>query len=162
MKKLFLFLIIVVASFTVNAQQKQIIKTNPFMLSIGNFNGSYETVLNSKSSVIISGSYIYGLFGEDINIAGFGLAYRYYITHAKKVVPTGFYVNPEISSYFNSYGFLFGIGAELGYQWAWESGFVLDLGIGPMLRFGGSGGDYDFFGGSPITPTATIAIGYAF
>ncbi len=161
MKKILVSLMIVMACFTVNAQQTQVVKTNPFALAVGNFNVNYEKILNSKASIILSGSYTYELFGEEVNAAGLGFAYRYYITHAKKAVPTGFYVNPEIISYFSSEDLLLGIGAELGYQWAWESGFVLDLGIGPMLRFSAEG-VYDFFGENPVTPTATIAIGYAF
>ncbi len=163
MKKLLLSLMIVVAYFSVNAQQKHIIKTNPFTLAIGSFNVSYEKVLDSKSSIIISGTYIYKLFGKEINAGGFGVAYRYYFTHAKKEVPSGFYVNPEFVTYFsNDNSLLFGIGAELGYQWAWESGFALDLGIGPMYRAVMETNTHEVFSTGGVTPTITIAIGYAF
>ncbi|PID95653.1 MAG: hypothetical protein CSA94_00430, partial [Bacteroidetes bacterium] len=97
MKKLFLSLIIVVAFFSANAQQKQVIKTNPIALAFGNFNATYEKVLDSKSSVLISASYTYKLLGLNVNAGGLGAAYRYYFTHAKKDVPTGFYVNPEVA-----------------------------------------------------------------
>ncbi len=166
MKKLFISLMIVVAALTVNAQQKNVIKTNPIALAFGSFNASYEKVLNTKSSVIFSGHYMFQFLGLDVQAGGLGAAYRYYFTHAKREVPTGFYLNPEIAFSFGSGKAAnedvrssfssFGIGAELGYQWVWDSGFALDLGIGPMYRSGilsKSGG---------IGPAITIAIGYAF
>ncbi len=87
---------------------------------------------------------MYKFLGIKVNLGGVGLGYRYYITHVKKPVPSGFYVNPQAAFSFGSVADdndvmvsanTFGIGAELGYQWAWESGFVLDLGIGPMYTF---------------------------
>ena len=53
-----------------------------------------------------------------------------------------------------------GFGAELGYQWVWESGFVLDLGIGPMYTIAKGGDSESSIDG--IMPSATLAIGYAF
>ena len=145
-----------------------IIKTNPIGLAFGNFNATYEHILNEKSSVLGSLNYQYSLLGIDVNAFGIGGAYRYYLTYAKKDVPSGFYVNPQVGITFGSvddfnYGAL-RIGAEIGYQWAWDSGFVLDLGIGPNFTslFGGYEDiAFDTDGATFISPSLTIAIGYA-
>jgi hypothetical protein len=108
------------------------------------------------------------LFGEDVKTGGIGAGYRYYFTHEKKIVPTGFYVNPQLSLGFGSVESdtnitTFSIGAELGYQWAWESGFTLDLGIGPNYTIiSGEVDDDDFDTTNGILPSATLAIGFAF
>jgi len=88
----------------------------------------------------------------------------------KKPVPGGFYLNPQASISIGtvkndadeSYSAtIISFGAELGYQWVWESGFVLDLGIGPSYTIGKgeTSEDADLEG---ILPSATLAIGYAF
>lgn len=149
-----------------------VIKTNPIGLAFGNFNATYEKVLNTKSSVLFSANYMYKLFGEDISAGGLGAGYRYYFTHAKRMVPTGFWVNPEAAFAFGSVKTNQGnkanintisFGAQIGYQWAWDSGFTLDLGIGPHYTI--LNGDLDntsFDTTNRILPAATLAIGYAF
>jgi len=169
MKKLILSLVFVAFAFGINAQSN-VIKTNPLGLAFGFFNATYERVLGTTSSVLIRGQYMYKLLGEEVNLAGAGLGYRYYFTHAKKPVPGGFYINPQASFSFGKITDEFdeeysattmGFGAEIGYQWVWNSGFVLDLGIGPMYTIakGGNSEDADLKG---IMPSATLAIGYAF
>ena len=111
---------------------------------------------------------MYELFGVKVNTGGIGAGYRYYFTHEKKEVPSGFYVTPQASlalgktegdASFTS----FAIGAEIGYQWAWESGFTLDLGIGPnYTTISGDVEDEDFDTTSRILPSVTLAIGFAF
>ncbi len=172
MKKLFVSLFfVVVATLSVNAQQQHVIKTNPIALAFGSFNATYEKVLNTKSSVLVSGSYMFKFFNVSVNAGGLGAGYRYYFTHAKKEVPTGFYVMPEAAFSFGSFKHdddskssfsSFGIGAELGYQWAWQSGFTLDLGIGPMYHSVTGNNTSGFSKTSGIGPAMTIAIGYAF
>ena len=168
MKKLILSLVFVALAFSMSAQNN-VIKTNPLGMAIGYFNATYERVLGTSSSVLISGQYTYKLLGTEVSFAGFGLGYRYYITHTKKPVPGGFYINPQVAFSFGSVtddddnkydAKSVGFGAEIGYQWVWASGFVLDLGIGPMYSnvTGGNGEE----GIKGIMPSATVAIGYAF
>ncbi len=168
MKKLILSLAFVAFAFSLNAQSN-VIKTNPLGLAFGNFNATYERVLGTTSSILIRGQYMYKLLGVDVSLAGAGLGYRYYFTNAKKPVPAGFYVNPQLAFSFGKVNdetegdysaTTIGFGAELGYQWVWESGFVLDLGIGPMYTFAKGGESENSLDG--IVPSATIAIGYAF
>jgi hypothetical protein len=169
MKKLIISLVFVAFAIGINAQGN-VIKTNPLGLAFGNFNATYERVLGTTSSILFRGQYMYRLLGVKVNLGGVGLGYRYYITHAKKPVPGGFYVNPQASFSFGSVydendvatsGSTIGVGAELGYQWVWESGFVLDLGIGPMYTFVNSD-EADLEVDSGFLPSATLAIGYAF
>lgn len=170
MKKLIISLTLIVFALGLHAQSN-VIKTNPLGLAFGNFNVTYERVISSSSSILIRGQYMYKLLGIKVNLGGVGLGYRYYITHVKKPVPSGFYVNPQASFSFGSVADdndvmvsanAFGIGAELGYQWAWESGFVLDLGIGPMYNFASASSGNDVGSIDGFFPSATLAIGYAF
>lgn len=171
MKKLTLAIMLVALIFTTESfaqERTKVVKTNPLGLAFGNFNVTYEMVTNESSSLLFDVSYMYKLFGINVNTFGVGAAYRYYFTHASKEIPTGFYVNPQAGLSFGStegdVGFTtIQIGAELGYQWAWESGFTLDLGIGPNYTI--ISGDVDnvgFNSTSGILPSATLAVGYAF
>lgn len=155
--------------FTADAQT-QVIKTNPLGLAFGNFNVTYERVMNEKSSINIFGNYFYGFAGLDVAAFGVGAGYRFFFTHKKKPVPAGFYVQPQVGFSFGSvtddfdddYSYsTIGIGAEIGYQWVWDSGFVLDLGIGPQYTIYSGDGD-SVFDGNGVLPSATLAIGYAF
>lgn len=56
MKKVILSLAFVVLAFGLNAQSN-VIKTNPLALAFGDFNATYERVLNNSSSLQISGHY---------------------------------------------------------------------------------------------------------
>lgn len=164
MKKLFMAICFVAFALSASAQD-QIIKTSPLALAFGNLNVTYERVLNEKSSFLVKANYIYQIFGVDVNAGGLAAGWRYYFTHAKKDVPAGFYINPEVEVGFASDFTNFGVGAELGYQWVWDSGFVLDIGLGPKYyNFSYSGDDDDLFdddaGG--IGPSLTLALGYAF
>lgn len=147
--------------------QRNIIKTNPLTLAFGNLNFTYERVLNNdQSSVLIYANYLYQLFGVDINTGGIGLGYRYYLTHEKKDVPTGLYVNPKVAysggNLDESKFSLTTMGAEVGYQWAWDSGVTLDLGVGPSYAILGNKDDIDFDNGSGVIPSGTLALGFAF
>ncbi len=151
-------------------ERTNVIKANPLAMAFGNFNGTYEKVLNPKSSVLFSASYMFKLFDVDINAGGLGAGYRYYITHAKQEIPTGFWVMPEASFAFGSIKnsdvkgsfTTLSLGAQIGYQWAWDSGFTLDLGIGPHYSFVSGEAQDSFSSTSGILPAATLAVGFAF
>ena len=170
MKKLLIILLLGVGFSLSSDAQSQVIKTNPLGLAFGNFNVSYERTLNESSSINVFANYFFGLAGLDVQAFGVGAGWRYYFTHAKKPIPAGFYVQPQVGLSFGNvtddfdedFGYsTIGIGAELGYQWVWDSGFVLDLGIGPnYLIYNGDGADT--FDGNGILPTGTLAVGYAF
>ncbi len=169
MKKFVFSFVLFTMVLCANAQTS-VVKTNPLGLAFGNFNVTYEKVLNPSSSFLVKGEYMFQLLGVDVNLGGIGAGYRYYITHLNKTVPTGFYLMPEIAFAFGSIdddngttysANTFGIGAEIGYQWIWSSGFALDLAVGPMYTKINSD-DLGATGDGGIIPTATLAIGYAF
>lgn len=177
MRKFFGTLTLILALFSAAQAQQHVIKTNPIGLAIGNFNGTYERVLNDKSSVLVSANYLYRLFGIDVSSLGAGVGYRYYLTHGKKAVPTGFYLQPQIGFGAGAITatredeeqriryYTFSLGAEIGYQWSWESGFTLDLGLGPNITTFRGDVMAEDFGRSSLTtplPSMTVAVGYAF
>ncbi|MEN8119745.1 MAG: DUF3575 domain-containing protein [Bacteroidota bacterium] len=169
-KKLFLFAAVILFATTGFSQKfNHVIKTSPITLAFGNLNVKYEKPINSKASVQIGVFYLYKLFGVEINGYGGEAGFRYYFTNAKKEIPSGFYAMPQAKYSTAGSGVDkiadFSIGAELGYQWAFDSGFALDLGVGPLYHM--ITVDDNYTGGSNQTdnfifPTATFAIGYAF
>ncbi len=176
-KKLLLSLVLVLSlSFSGIAQShSMVVKTSPFALAFGNFNITAEKTLGTTSSALLSLSYMYKIFGIEVNGFGAEAGYRYYFTNASKDIPTGFYINPFVEYGSSKFDVTLnattetyttttlGFGAEVGYQWAWDSGFALDLGVGP--RYVTMGGDTDqaaFSSTGGILPSLTIAIGYAF
>ena len=55
----------------------------------------------------------------------------------------------------------FGLGAEIGYQWVWDSGFTIDLGIGPMYNIvKTNSSSFEKLGF--LLPSATLGVGFAF
>lgn len=137
------------------SQIKHVLKANPITLAFGDFNATWEVVLTPKSSLTLTGNFITGAFDSEF----FGLAltagYKYYFTNSKIAVPEGFYVRPLA-------GILLGegeggirVGGQLGYQWIWNSGFVLDIGLGPQVVAIEEGVE------GPL-PSFFLGIGYAF
>ena len=176
MKKLVLmFLLVGLTSSYLSAQDEapgSVIKTNPFGLALGNVNLAYEKVIGESSSIIFKARYTYRFLGLKVNVAGLGAGYRYYLTHAKRPAPGGFYVNPEASYNKGSSGDLkygtFVLGGEIGYQIGSKKGVVFDIGVGPKYTtFFGSYNELAFDGvdnakGSILLPGITVAVGYAF
>lgn len=168
MKKVIVSIVIAFICIAANAQNN-IIKTNPFGMAFGNINLIYERLLNNYSSILVKGQYGYNIMGTSISAFGCAVDYRYYFTHAKKAVPSGFYINPEImfqggmvdlENDKNSL-YRFGLGAEIGYQWVWDSGFTIDLGIGPMYNIVKTNSSSFEKLGFPL-PSATLGVGFAF
>ena len=163
MKRLFLVVGLTLAAYSWLSSQESnfnghVLKTNPILTSLGWINGQYENILNEKSSFLIMGDIIATDLFDEFGGVGLGVGYRRYFTYKKKPVPAGFYIQPQIRTLFatdgDDQGFGGVIGFELGYQWMWSSGFVLDLGLGPGFYFG-----EEFDGGT--APTGTLSIGYA-
>jgi len=159
-------------SFFCNAQNENeepfpnVLKVNPISLAFGNINLNYQRALNNNSAIQIGANYWYKIFGTDVSGIGLRGGYQFFLTSRTKIAPEGFYIGPQIS--FNTLTekstdvsvTMFGIGVMLGYQWVWNSGIALDLGIGPIYQFASeSESDTSFEG---FLPNATIALGYNF
>jgi hypothetical protein len=147
-----------------------VIKVNPISLAFGNINLSYQRALGASHAVQIGGNYWYKIFGAEVTGVGVRGAYQFFLTSRTKTAPEGFYIGPQVS--YNSLKeritegesqasvSAFGVGAMLGYQWVWNSGLCLDLGIGPIYQFASeseTGTSYEGF-----LPNVTIALGYNF
>ena len=143
-----------------------VVKVNPIGLAFGNINLGYQRALGTAHAVQISANYWYKIFGTDVS--GFGIrgGYQFFLTSRTKSAPEGFYIGPQIS--FNSLKetntdvsvTAFGIGALIGYQWVWNSGLCLDLGIGPVYQFASESGTETSYQG--FLPNVTIALGWNF
>ena len=159
MKKALLLLVILgFTSSMVNAQiedrpEKHVLKTNPILTAFGWLNVGYEHVLNEKASLLFFGDLVANEILDDFFGVGIGMGYRFYFTHKRKAVPAGFYIQPQIRGLVGDGEYVGAVGFELGYQWVWNSGFVLDLGLGRSVYF--TDGD------GTSGPAGTIAIGYA-
>ncbi|MDX1683649.1 MAG: DUF3575 domain-containing protein [Saprospiraceae bacterium] len=164
MRNFFLLLIFCFGISLVSSAQSNVVKTGPVSLAFGNINVRYEKVLNESSSIQVKGNYWLNFGDEDVQLYGGGVGWRYFFTHAKKPVPAGFYIMPFAEAGGGTGFTRFGFGAELGYQWVWDSGFVLDLGLGPcyVIINDDNADDLDFGSVDGILPTFTTAIGYAF
>jgi hypothetical protein len=149
-----------------------VIKVNPIGLAFGNINMSYQRALGSAHAFQIGANYWYKILGTEVTGFGVRAAYQFFLTSRAKSAPEGFYIGPQVS--YNSLTeryteeidedpssvSAFGVGAMLGYQWVWDSGLCLDLGIGPMYQFASeseTGTSYEGF-----LPNVTIALGFNF
>lgn len=156
MKKILLLVAFIAFGLNVNAQSATL-KTSPGALAFGFFNACYEKVISDKASFQLSGLAFFGIGEFEGSAFGVGAGYRMYVT--KKESPRGFYVMPQIGATFGEDAGAIGLGADLGYQWVWDSGFVLDIGMGPSYYVGiGDNVDEEFEG---ILPRLILAVGYA-
>jgi hypothetical protein len=156
MKNILLLIAFIAFGINVNAQSATL-KTSPGALAFGFFNACYEKVISDKASFQVSGLAFFNIGNNDESAYGVGAGYRMYVT--KQEAPRGFYVMPQVGGIFGEDVSAIGLGADLGYQWIWDSGFVLDIGLGPNYYIGlGDNVDEDFDG---IIPRVILAVGYA-
>lgn len=183
MKKLFLLGLILISNQFVNAQESAI-KVNPFAYLWGSDLVSYERMITDNSSGVIGvgiGGYNFG--GAKYTNTGAELQYRYYFDEvlngwyagglaaytSGKVklenIPTipmpGFSSSSENETKFTSLR----IGIKGGYQWIWDSGFLLDLNLGfahTTFNYDNSGSAFSSLKASGVLPSGSIAIGYSF
>jgi len=183
MKKLFLIVGVTFFAMTNITAQENAIKVNPFAILGGSDLVSYERALSDNTSGIISAGYGGFKFG-DVSYKSFGggLQYRYYFEEALN----GWYL-AAIASYqsgkvesesitvagtsteADKFNFSsIGAGLKVGYQWLWDSGFMLELNLGASYK----SFKYDFdndsqkdlfnFKASGVLPTFGLGLGYAF
>ena len=143
-----------------------VIKVNPIGLAFGNINMSYQRALAKSHALQIGANYWYKIFGTTVSGIGVRGGYQFFLTGRTKTAPEGFYIGPQVS--YNSMTeketdisvSAFGVGAMLGYQWIWNSGLSLDLGIGPIYQFASDSETSTSYEG--FLPNVTIALGYNF
>lgn len=141
--------------FSEDVRYKHVLKANPITMAFGDFNATWERIVSEKASFTLTGNFITGSFDSDFYGIAITAGYKYYFTHANKPVPAGFYVRPFAGILAGDGEGGFRLGGQLGYQWVWKSGFVLDLGLGPQIIAIEEGVE------GPI-PSFFFGIGYAF
>jgi len=164
-------LLIIAAFLTVGISataQSSAIKTGPAGIPFGFISACYEKVINDYSSFQISLSPYQKVNDYDGSVYGANLEYRLYIT--KKEVLRGFYLTPKIGATNGNLteietGIDFDatsihVMVNLGYQWIWNNGVLLDIGFGPRYSIGQGNNTASEFDG--VSPDVIMAIGYVF
>ena len=157
MKKFLILVAFIAFGMNANAQSATL-KTSPGALAFGIANACYEKVISDNASFQLSASAFFGIGDFTGTAFGVGAGYRMYVT--KKEAPRGFYIMPKAGATFGSGASAISVGADLGYQWVWDSGFVLDIGLGPQYFIGLGDDTATEFDG--IIPSVILAVGYAF
>ena|SRR2546423_1309164 len=148
MKKILFLTALVAAVSGLQAQntRSNAIKLNPLSLAFATGNVSYERKIAANQSLQL-GAFYSGVSIGGLKYSGWGVTpeYRIYFAGAKEAL-NGVYVGPFVryqsfnltdkeTSTETSYTSMGG-GAILGWQKAWNSGFVLDLFAGPSYNSG--------------------------
>ena len=124
----------------------------------GFVNGCYERTINTKSSYQVSAFVGYDLDDVDGTAVEANIGYRKYIT--KKNAPRGFYIMPYTGFLYTSSSSSARVGSDLGYQWIWKNGVVLDAAMGPDYYLNFSDNEDEFFEGIGLNLVFTF--GYSF
>lgn len=177
MKKLFV-VTFAVFSTGIFAQQKNSVKVNPVSLVFGGGSDlvSYERAINEHSSIGVSAGYAKFTVNSYVyNYTGGNAFYRYYT----KEVLNGFYVSGSLgvgggrTTYTSNNKSMkdnytaFDIGALIGYQWLFSSGFTIDVNGGASYMSLSYKEDNKMprpnnVKGSAFLPTLGVGLGYSF
>lgn len=136
--------------------QSSAIKVNPVGLAFGVANAGYEFSTSDSQSATISGLY-YDVSG----ISGFGVGAEYRFYFGGEALK-GWHAGPSLGYLsleddFNTSASVFSFGGEVGHQWVWNSGFLVDVFAG--LGFA-TGGD-NLNGLDSTTIGIGVSLGYA-
>ncbi len=167
MKKL--LILVTFLTFGISAiAQSSAIKTGPVGIPFGFVSVCYEKILSDHSSFQFSLNPYIKVKDYNGTVYGASIEYRRYIT--KKEVLKGFYLTPRVGV---TFGNLTEVGTaiqrdsssinmtvNLGYQWIWNNGILLDLGFGPKFSLGIGDDTADEFDG--VSPDVIMGVGYAF
>jgi hypothetical protein len=154
------------------------VKINPLSLIFATGNVAYERAVSPNQSVQL-GIFFSGVSISDVKYSGLGITpeYRFYVAGRKEAL-NGVYVGPFLryqrfslkdketddEAKYSS----FGGGAVIGWEKSWESGFVLDIFVGPSYNSGEvkestDGDDFDVAGSIDGFGIRTgITLGFAF
>jgi len=180
MKKVVLIAAFAAVAFGVRAQEgnQNAVKLNPLSLILATGNVSYERATTENQSFQL-GLFYTGVKLSGLKYSGIGITpeYRFYIAGHKQAL-NGVYVGPFLryqnfsikdTDNDDKVSFTsFGGGALLGWEKSWESGFVLDLFLGPSYNSGklkdnANEENWDISGGiDGFTLRTGITIGFSF
>lgn len=137
------------------------IKIGPFGFLFGSYNATYERRITDKSSFVI-GTRITTFSLSEVDYTGLSLSAQYRVYFQQAIA--GPYFAPSIGAGRNSGAVTnfsnISAGANVGWQWLADGGFLVDLGLGARYRNGfGDSVDTDFTG---VSPSFQVQVGYAF
>jgi hypothetical protein len=163
---------VLACSAGVSAQAKtNMLSTNPLGIIFGIFNLEYQKGIGDKNAIGISAVYWKPPL-IDISIMSGTISYNIYT----KSTFHGFFVKPAVTLGYASWKWTtidpttlalteekksavnFGLGADVGYRWLWNSGFSIGLGGGIKYTLGSYEG-IDFGG---VGPSLLFDLGWAF
>ena len=166
--KQLLFLVLILCSAIDTSAQSSAIKTGPVGYAFGFVGICYEKALSDHGSFQLTLNPYNNVKDYDGTAYGISLEYRLYITN--KEVLNGFYITPKIGATFGNLteqdtsvernANAFHLMGNLGYQWIWKSGILVDLSFGPKFSFGRDNATATEFDGTH--PDVNFAIGYIF
>ena len=136
--------------------QSSAVKVNPVGLAFGVANAGYEFSTSDSQSATISGLY-YDVSG----ISGFGVGAEYRFYFGGEALK-GWHAGPSLGYLsleddFNTSASVFSFGGEVGHQWVWNSGFLVDVFAGLGFATGG-----DILNGLDSTTIGIgVSLGYA-
>lgn len=159
-------------------QYENAIKINPLSLVFATGNIAYERAISENSSIQL-GVFYSGLNISGLHYSGLGITpeMRFYVAGHKEAL-NGIYVGPFVR--YQSFNLKdkdndeeakftsFGGGAVIGWEKTWQSGFVLDIFLGPAYNKGKvkqqtGPGDFDVSGSIDGFGLRTgITLGFAF
>ncbi|WP_119343670.1 hypothetical protein [Facilibium subflavum] len=130
----------------------------PTMIGFISANANYKFL--PSSAIGIYGAY-WTWGGKDTTVANIGVQYSYavngnYMSSGWLIKPFAGYAYGKDSGDSSVGGFM--AGAMVSYQWLWDSGFNMQLGVGPMY-VSNKGSMFDSSG---VLPTFEFNIGYSF
>jgi len=176
MKKTLLSLLMVAGLGFATKAQTIAIKANPLALLGGTDLVSGEFKIGANSSVSAGlGVAGYKLSDSKYSSIGGEAQYRYYFRESLH----GWYLGAKVGylsgkvkiedfndgkDYKTNYGSL-NIGAKAGYQWAFDSGFVIDLNLGAAyssFKYDDNDGAFSTLKGSGVLPNLGFGLGFSF
>ena len=152
--------------------QENVIKINPLGAIIGVITPSYERVINEKSSFSIGMNFFFRT-ADDLKTTGIGITpeYRFYVSKTKDA-PRWVYLAPfvryqnisskDTNTDVKTSASIFSLGGIFGHQWIWDSGFSLDLFVGPSFFFSDADDDDFNINVSGTGARFGVAVGYGF
>jgi hypothetical protein len=159
-----------------------IIYTDPVSDALGTINLGYSRAFGPHNALIVEGAFIsLGLGSSSYTMTGGGLGWHFTARQLE-----GWFIGPKLQYFVvnassssttaagtvkvEAKGTAISYGAEAGYQWLWDSGFMLNLGFGGAMTninvdasaTAGSSSATGSLSFSGFLPTALFNLGYAF
>lgn len=144
---------------------------NPFAIANGSYGAEFDLKLNTVTTLNLGGAF-YSASASGGKWTGFsGSAGTQFFPFASAF--EGFYAFPRVEFASLSYtpsnsatsdvsSSVFGAGATLGYQWAWDMGLAVRVGAGALYYSASASGGSASLALSGVLPAIDLTLGYVF